>query len=207
MTDGWNYVAGFSVERREALAAAGSFEDLIRLVRDDAHEIKARAQPGSDRGLTDCIQPIFTFDLPNTGDALFNGPWGYRAEYWISPEQGLAANTRLLAMLTPKLLGAIDLDASPDFAKIDVCASLHAASAKIWIREGLSILSDPVAELAVDRWLRAARNGVELARLGLSAPQATKFEVKGALIDPYGNEVVPARKIRRHYDIYHYGFS
>ena len=58
-----------------------------------------------------------------------------------------------------------------------------------------------------DRWVQEAGRGVDLARLGLAAPEQVKFELKGALLDPHGNEVVPARKIRRHLDIYSYGFS
>jgi hypothetical protein len=203
----WKYTDGVSDDRRATLAGPGSFDEVIRLVFDDARVIRARAQSGSDRGLTDCVQPIFTLELPNTGDALFNGPWGYRAQYWVSPGQGLAANCMLLAALTPKLLGAMNTREEQSLAKLDVCASLHAASAKIWIQEVPSLLINPTADLDVERWALEARNGVELARWGLSAPQVTKFEVKGALMDPYGNEVVPVRKVRRHYDIHHYGFS
>jgi hypothetical protein len=77
----------------------------------------------------------------------------------------------------------------------------------MWIQEIPSLLKDPTTDLNVERWVLESQKGVELARWGLAAPPVTKFEVKGALIDPYGNEVVPIRKVRRHYDIYHYGFS
>lgn len=203
----WRYTDRVDEARRTALAAPGSFHEIIRLVSEDAREIRARSETGRDRGLTDCVQPIFTLELPTTGDLLFNGPWGYRAQYWVSAGHGLAANAALLAALAPKLLGAVDTKVAPGLAKIDLCASLHAASAKIWIREIPSLLVDPTADLDVERWVLEARRGVELARWGLAAPPVTQFEVKGALIDPYGNEVVPLRKLRRHYDIHHYGFS
>jgi hypothetical protein len=45
-----------------------------------------------------------------------------------------------------------------------------------------------------------------MARLGLAAPQQTKFELKGALLDAYGNEPTSARKIKRHLDIHTSGF-
>jgi len=203
----WKYTDRVDEARRAALANTGSFDEMVRFVSDDAREIRARSETGRDRGLTDCIQPIFTLELPNAGDPLFNGPWGYRAQYWVSAGHGLAGNSALLAALAPRLLGAMDTRAEPRLAKIDVCASLHAASAKIWIQEIPSLLIDPTADLNVERWVFEARNGVELARWGLAAPLVTKFEVKGALIDPYGNEVVPLRKVRRHYEIHHYGFS
>jgi hypothetical protein len=204
--DAWRYSDRVPEPRRIALAQCGSFDHLVELVRDDARDVRVRAQRGFDRGLTDCTQPVFTFELPNTGDALFNGPYGYRAQYWISPAQGLAANAILLVALAPKLLGAID-PSDADLTKLDVCASIHAASAKLWIGEIPSLLLDPTVDLAVARWAVEAQNGVELARFGLCAPEASRFEVKGALLDPYGHEVVPVSKIRRHYDIHEYGYS
>jgi hypothetical protein len=62
-------------------------------------------------------------------------------------------------------------------------------------------------DLNVQPWLDRAKEGVGLARMGLVAPGATKFEVKGALMSSHGHEGVPCPKIRRHYDIHHYGFS
>lgn len=203
----WKYTARVSPERQIALAAPGSFDGLLRRVASDAVVTRVYAKPGSDRGLTQCLQPIFLIELAETGDALFNGPWGYRAQYWIHPSRGLAANRELISALLPKLLAAVDVVAEPILAKLDLCASLAASSAKIWVRESLALLTESAADLAVERWIEEANRGVELARLGLVAPQQTKFELKGALLDAYGNEVVPARKIRRHLDIHNFGFS
>jgi hypothetical protein len=205
MLEVWKYAKGFPVSRREALEAPGSFDELVRLVVADAQNIRFRIESGTDRGLTGCLQPVFNLDLPSTGDALFNGPWGYRAQYWSSAEGGLSANSRLLAALAPKLLAAISPD-DPRLARTNVCTSLRAVSAKIWIREGSGIAEAPI-ELNVDRWVDAWREGVELARMGLTAPSHEKFEIKGAWLDAYGNEVVPSRKVGRHFDIHHYGYS
>jgi hypothetical protein len=87
-----------------------------------------------------------------------------------------------------------------------VCV-LAPTSAKFWIQEIPSLLQNPTIDLKVERWYAEAQRGVQLAQWGLSAPGETKFVVKGALLDPWGNEVVPSRKITRHYDIHHYGFS
>ena len=203
----WKYTDHVNSARRSSLAAPGSFDETVRLVHDDLREIRVRGKGGWDKGVEDCVQPIFCFELPNIGDALFNGPWGYRAQYWMSAAQGLAANATLLAMLAPKLLNGMDIHPVPELAKIDMHASLLAASAKIWMQEDLAMLRDPPADLAVDRWVQAARNGVELARSGLASPVVTTFEVKGALIDPYGNEVMPLGKVCRHQDIHQYGYS
>ncbi len=203
---GWKYTERVSAERQHALALIGSFSELVKQVVDDACVARAYACPGSDRGLTHCLQPIFVLDLPKTGDALFNGPFGYRAQYWLHPFTGLEANRQLLDALTPKLMASMSVDESPDSRKLNVCTSLGAASAKIWIRESSALL-DVMPDLAVEPWATEATRDVELARLGLAAPMTSKFEVKGALLDTYGNEVVPSRKIRRHFDIHEYGFS
>ena len=162
----WKYVDAVPSERVERLASAGSFEALISLVVEDARIVSAWTEPGRDRGLTDCSQPIFALELTSTGDALFNGPWGYRAQYWKDPWQGLAANGRLISALAPKLLGAVSVAASAAFGKLDVCSSLNAASAKIWIREASSILGDVPQALDVEPWTLEAKRGVQLARWG-----------------------------------------
>jgi hypothetical protein len=203
---GWDYNNHVPEARRIALASAGSFATLLEQVVADVSNVRMRLESGRAKGLTHCVQPLFTLDLPKTGDALFNGPFGYRAQYWRGPAEGLAANAALLAALAPRLLGALETCTDPELSRIDVCAAIGAASAKLWIRESLSLIA-PTEDLAVARWTANARKGIELARLGLMAPEITKFEVKGALIDPYGHEVVPADKIRRHYQIHHYGFS
>jgi hypothetical protein len=207
--DAWKYTESVPETRRSTLAAPRSFREMIRLVVEDVSVVRVRAKPGCAPSSTHCIQPIFTLELKGSGDALFNGPFGYRAQYLLGPNIGLVANAALLAALAAKLLGAVDTVAEPALAKIDVCQSLAAASAKLWIdeAESASIFANPTRELAVERWVAEADNGVELAKWGLCAPHASRFEVKGALIDAYGNEVVPARKIRRHFDIHHYGFS
>jgi len=138
---------------------------------------------------------------------LFNGPWGYRAQYWVSPSQGLAANGQLLAALFPKLMDGLHEVTDPALANVDVRGSLQAASAKVWIAEFAELYLGERQHLAVARWVSAANEGVGFARLGLSAPVVTTFEVKGALLDPHGNELVPASKVRRHHSLYGYGFA
>jgi hypothetical protein len=203
---GWNYRDHISEERRARLSSAGSFAALVEFVIGDATNIALRVEPGRAAGLSDCLQPLFTLDLPTTGDAFFSGPFGYRAQYWLGPGNGLAANVAILNALSIKLLAAVAACNDERVARIDVGAAIRAVSAKIWIRESSALLN-PTADLAVERWAVAAQNGIELAKLGLMGPEATKFEIKGALLDPHGHEVIPASKIARHWQIHHYGYS
>lgn len=204
--DGWRYTARVCPARREALARPGSFERLIQLVCEDARILRVRAKPGGTPGLTDCWQPIYELKLLTTGDALYNGPFGYRAQYWESPERGLGANAALLSALTPRLLDALKRNPVPELDDIDVRASLAATSAKIWIKEELDLF-DRQRDLAVERWTLRADSGVDKAIWGLRALEGSVFEVKGALISPKGHEVVPKLKITRHRDIFEFGFS
>jgi len=204
---GWKYTDRVSLARRELLAQAGSFERLASLVAEDAEITFVRSKPGQDRGLTHCIQPIFAVQLRKTGDAIFNGPYGYRAQYWQAPEHGLSGNAFLLAKLAPKLLASLESNPIADLNTIDVGASLSAASAKFWIQETGPILANSTRDLAVERWVTNADAGAQFAVLGLCAPVVSKFEVKGALMSPEGHEVVPKRKIRRHHDIFEFGFT
>lgn len=204
---GWKYTDRVCPARREVLAGPGSFKQLVQLVTEDVEIVRVRAKPGQDPGLTGCVQPVFVLQLRNTGDALFNGPFGYRAQYWRAAECGLAANALLLGALAAKLLVALEKDPVAELAHIDVNASLAAPSAKIWIQETGALLANSTRDLAVERWVSKADSGAQLAVLGLCAPVALTFEVKGALISPEGHEVVPRHKIRRHHDIFEFGFS
>lgn len=184
ITSAWLYSDTVSDARRTTLGVPASFEELIALAKDEIREIRVCTRHGYDPGLTDCIQPIFSFELPSTGDPLFNGPYGYRAQFWRSPLEGLRANAMLLAALTPKLLAVADIGAVPELGKIDVCASLRASSAKFWIQELPSLLLNPTVDLKVERWCNEAQRGVQLAKWGLSAPEVSKFDVKVPLSIP-----------------------
>ncbi len=203
----WGYAASIPPARQAALASPCSFEELVALAIADISNVRARVEPGRDRGLEHCLQPVFSFELRSTGDRLFNGPYGYRAQYLHGPSQGLAANATLILALTPRLLAAVDSTLEPKFSRVDPCVSLRAVSAKFWIQEIPSLLVSPSEDLQVQPWLAEAQRGVQLARWGVCAPEVTRFDIKGALLDPYANEVVPSRKVARHYDIHHYGFS
>ncbi len=206
----WRYSDHVPVERQNDLARLNSFEEVIGEIvneLDDAENFCAYAKPGNSPGLTDCLQPVFSFDLPKTGDILFNGPHGYRAQYWIDPWCGLAANGALMVALASRLIAAIEVEKEPQFDEFNVCASLKAVSAKIWIEETPSTVNKDNQGLEVEPWVSKAESGYEKAKLGLTAPQVSKFEVKGALLDHNGNERVPADKIRRHFDLHNYGFS
>jgi len=207
ITTAWRYTAAVDPARRRTLAAPGRFINLVSLVATDIRDVHVRVRDGKDPGLKDCMQPIFTFHLPSTGDALFNGPFGLRAQYFLDPWNGLAANGVVISKLAPSLVQSVHGDESTDLSSLDVFKSLHAASAKLWIIEDGTQFADTPIGLAVKRWSEAAQNGNELAQFGILAPVPRRFEVKGALLDSHGHEVVPKTKVGRHFEIHSYGYS
>ncbi len=62
----WKYCGSVPSGRQTVLATPGSFEDLVALAVTDITGVRARIEPGRDRGLEHCLQPVFSFDLPNT---------------------------------------------------------------------------------------------------------------------------------------------
>jgi hypothetical protein len=90
-------------------------------------------------------------------------------------------------------------------------ASLHASSAKVWIRERDEncdpILSKTWPEIFVRRW--AMNEGAADVNKGMwrRAPFDDQIEIKGALIRPDGLEEIPEDKRGRSCAIHRFGFT
>jgi hypothetical protein len=149
---------------------------------------------------------VFTLCIDGESfDAFFNAQCGYRAQYARDPDLGLAANGRLIRAIMATLFEQAALD--PALAPLPVQRSLEAASAKIWPMEDDLTFSAFRRDLSVPKWVSAADRGSEDAKMGLVAPEASIVEVKGALLDKFANEVVPASKVRRRQQIHEHGFT
>src|SRR5262245_3916590 len=98
----WRYTEDVPHVRREKHLMAGSFERMIELVAEDASKISTRLKPNESKRLPESRQVVFSFSLPNVGDAFFNGPYGYRAQYYLSAARGLAANAQLISSMREK---------------------------------------------------------------------------------------------------------
>jgi hypothetical protein len=208
MTDSFApwFAPTFDSKRRSQLERFESFTEVLAFAQSRLSRIEARKKPGCADGLTDCWQPVFILYVDASSfDAFYNGPYGYRAQYAIDPDVGLAANGQVIRTLTDALLAQAAL--TEDLVALPVRRSLEAASAKIWPLEDDLRFDRFRRDLAVPRWVEAAERGSELAQMGLVAPEATVLEVKGALLDSFANEVVPASKVRRRHQIHEMGFT
>ncbi len=203
----WKLSERLSQDRRYSLLEPIEYEELVDLAAQDITQITIRIKPGEDPGLTHARQPIFSFALPTVGDRLFNGQFGYRAQYWRDPYRGIWANAHLIRTFAQRLKESFDEAMGRDPSEIDILSALEALSAKFWIDESYVDFSKPEPDLEIQRWLEHARSGSRQAHRGLMAPDTTRFCIRGALLDRYGHELVPESKRGRHNEIYQYGFS
>lgn len=207
-TDLWKFVPEFDSARRERLSAFSDFSQVIALVQRSIKNIHLEPCHGRDPELQACVQPVFTLDVSEEAfDAFFNSPAGYRACYLQDANLGLAANLALVAAIVEQLLGIARSLWIAELASIDVRASLLATSCKLWPHEDDLPFQSLTSDLAIEAWVEAEASGEEKAKWGLCAPRGTRLQVKGALLDVQGNEVVPRKKVLRRYEIQRLGFS
>ncbi len=204
----WKFADTFSPASRSGLRSVSEYREVIDLVRYSATEIRVHACHGRDASLKHCVQPVFDIAVSDVAfDAFFNSSAGYRAQFLIDPIAGLFANFALIEALREQLIAQSNMARVQELEAISVPTSLKAASAKVWIHEDDFPFQKPTCDLAVEPWATCASGGELKAQWGLCAPAGTRLQVKGALLDPAGNEVVPRKKILRHHEIHQFGFS
>jgi hypothetical protein len=207
-TELWKFAPTFDTSRRERLLTISDFAQVIELIGKSAHNIQLESCPGHALGLKDCVQPVFTLNVSTEAfDAFFNSPAGYRACYLQDVTLGLAANLLLVEAMIDSLCDIAHRLRIADLGPINIRRSLLATSAKTWVHEDDFPFQSLTVDLAVEAWVMAAASGEKKATWGLCAPQGTRLQVKGALLDSHGNEVVPSGKVLRCREIQRLGFS
>jgi hypothetical protein len=197
--------------RRSRLETAPAFEDIANRVANSlrivcTHPDFCSEATGYTR-LVCCVSvEVELFDV------FFNSASGYRGRYFISPDQGLRANSYLVRLVSPALL-AHTAHANLPFHQAE--QSLSARSAKCWLAEvGKSFCSacdgewsapqDSTPEILNGRWEYGDHPN---ARYGRKAPRFTKLKFLGGFVDPSGNEYVTGRKRDRSAQIFEFGWS
>jgi hypothetical protein len=137
-------------------------------------------------------------------DQFFNGRAGYRAQYYLSPEEGILFNRETLSRLTPVLRGAYERS-SVDAPWESLQMSIEAPHSKIWIvgEEAAFNEADPNT-LSPKRWVH------NNAALGRRAPLPTHLmiDVKGSFIEPVSRDFfVDPLKLDRASDLFRVGFT
>jgi hypothetical protein len=208
---GWDF-QNIDDVRRAKLEEPGSFEETAEQVRDTmevlcCHRMACERADGFAR-------PVYTIKVTAyVFDRFFNSRSGYRAEYFRSPFGGLAANGHLLRTIAPALVASNQPDYGSSVDPALTMAPLTSHSAKVWLTE-----QNAFCDRCKGEW-RSTQKGAEIingrwelstlatARDGRMAPALTKLKVMGAFLSNDGDEFIPYRKRRRHFEIHETGWS
>jgi hypothetical protein len=218
--EGWSFSAGFDALRRVRLEVIESFEFIVECIYREMQVTRFEICRGKTGYLKNCLRLEFTFTVsPETFDAFFNSPCGYRAQYLRDPDVGQMKNGQLIRRLVDRLVA--DARGKPtkhQMPEARVMVSLLCCSAKIWIPESsINFDHSLIQDISVEAWCTKAREAAEAygpstmeqekAIWGIRAPTGTSLEVKGAFLDSEGYEVVHPEKVLRRFDIHRYGWA
>lgn len=151
-----------------------------------------------------------------TGDLFFNSADGLRSRYWQGPDLGDDATRYLIESLLAALLHSFEVGPVQVFGRAEpmnveqASACLRARSAKVWVRErddaGNLMIDLSGAQLFVPRWADIEDCAPQKTSWRWS-PTSTEIDIKGAFIEPNGNEYVPNDKLERSLQIHRFGYS
>lgn len=139
-----------------------------------------------------------------TFDQIFNGRSGYRAQFYLSPEEGVLYNREIL----DRLCTAIEVSYSKQSMEVPldlVIQSLRAPHAKLWVGNEQAAFDEAAEEtLNPLRWVENNAGRGRRAPL----PNDPMIDVKGAFIDPLTNDFfVDKLKIDRPLDLFNKGYT
>ena len=196
------------------------FDDVISAILREKQVTGYVVAWGNKLILQECRRAEFEMVVSlDATDAFFNGPAGYRAQYYVDPQVGNSQNARLIQSLLPGLLAYAGAHPKRDMTLRDVEKSLLLRQSKTWVREmhDEALFGEELTvDLVVDRWVHEARlawaascanEQRHKAVRGVLAPTGTVLEVKGGWITKDGGERLDPEKVCRAEDISKYGFS
>lgn len=184
-------------------------EDLLRNVLEESKAaaidgaIELKWQESSERpGYFRLVAQIPLSEV--TFDQFFNGRSGYRAQYYLSPEEGVLYNRTVVNGLIPVIQEAYRIKPlSVALALIQL--SLEAPHAKVWIADEKNAF-DHAAEkiLSAPRWVA---NGATTGRKVPLLPNP-RLDLKGTFIHPDTKELfIDELKLDRACDLFKKGFA
>jgi len=139
-----------------------------------------------------------------TFDQFFNGRSGYRAQYYLSPEEGVLHNRDVLdGLVLPIRLTYEQRPLTVDWAFVE--RSMRAPHSKIWIfEEKAAFDAAGQNELNPPRWVEHCATTGRKAPL----PSHCTLDVKGAFVRlGTGDLFVDPLKLERPLDLFHRGYT
>ena len=211
----WEFTSSVAAERAATLNGVTDFAAIVSRIASTmeilcCHDDPCTRMAGFGRVIY-CVKIV-----PPLFDLFFNSRHGYRAAYFRSPYEGLAANAHALRTLSPALLASPATTSCPKDSDF-ILDSLTSESAKIWLAEAGMGFND--CKGCEGEWMHPADDPVHIrngrwdsdphahARWGRTAPFLTKLKIMGAHLNDARDEFVPTVKRRRAWDIYERGWS
>ncbi|MBR1145202.1 hypothetical protein [Bradyrhizobium sp. AUGA SZCCT0431] len=164
-----------------------SGEDLINTVANEAREAAVHGQAAwrweEGQEMTGCGRAFASFPLRHDSfDALINGRSGYRAQYYLSRDEGTHFNSTLIGCLMKPLVLACDRAPLPMITSL--LRSFEGPHSKVWVLcDGGPFNAAPAGE-----FLRWAENNPISMGLRAPLPPLPAIEIKGNWITDVGQD-------------------
>jgi hypothetical protein len=129
-------------------------------------------------------------------DELFNGRSGYRAQYYLSVEQGDRYNRAFVEDLSPALQEPHGRLSGCDGPSTPLAQSLGGGSSKIWMPEDEEVLKAAPAALCPPRWREYWQNREGAWGLRAPLPPLPQIDLKGSFMRPGSDEEFPTKPDR-----------
>ena len=143
-------------------------------------------------------------DEETTFDQFFNGRSGYRAQYYLSPEEGVLYNQDVLHGLRSVLSNTYLKNPLPVPLEV-VLRTIDGPHAKVWVFDETEAFNDAAdSSLNPERWVV---NGAGLGRRA-PLPSHLTLEVKGAFLRPdIGELFIDPHKLDRACELFRKGYT
>ena len=133
----WQFAHTFDEDRRSFLERLRSFDEIAQELQSQVLITSYRGEKGTLGSVKGCLRPNFKIETSSKAfDEFFNGRSGYRAAYYVDPEEGVRTNESFLSRLVESLVAyALSHPAGQYIDEGTLRRSLALPSAKVWLDE------------------------------------------------------------------------
>lgn len=208
--DEWQLSVQLDSRRNRLIDAMGPEALLAQVAADaieaaDSRSIQLCWQESTDADQAGYYRICAQVSLAEaTFDQLFNGNSGYRAQYYLSPEEGILYNRDVISALLPAVKASYERQPlRVPFERIQ--SSLDAPHSKIWVFNEIPAFDSAAADsINPPRWLKNDATRGRKAPL----PSHLMLDLKGAFINfETGSIYVNQLKLERATDIFLKGYT
>jgi hypothetical protein len=211
----WVLAPSVEAQRRAVLSSDTGFSEILAMLAGSIRIVRVhleRGGKGDHRLLGHRRFEVTLAADATTIDRWHNARGGYRAQYYVGPDFGAAANQLAAATLLDRINEDLLVRRNLSGMTSDVLRSLRSPTTKVWIYQGqwLRHAKYSSGELHVTRWrqaLEADEKAKTLARYAAQLPRdETRVQLIGGWCDVDG-EPPPFRLKDRSDQIHRFGFT